>query len=649
MAKLGDLVVKIGANTKDLNTALGKVQKELRATTSNFTRLGTTITKSVTLPIVGLAAVSVKAFRDQAKAVAQVEQGLKSTGNAAGKTLGELQSMASDLQKTTLFGDEDILQNATAQLLTFTNITGEQFDRTQKAALDLATRLDGDLKSASIQLGKALNDPVANLSALSRSGIQFSAEQKEVIKTLAETGKLAEAQTIILDELNKQYGGSAEAAALADGGFTQLGNAIGDLGEEMGRVVVDNVRPLVEGIRGVVENLTNASDSSKQFAFEFGAIAAIIGPALVFLPQLIGQIQGIRTAFALLNATMLANPYVAVGVALTALVGTVVLFRNRTDEAVKANDTFIASLKDLDKQAAINEAKARLRELESEKRKLKEAKAIEMQAQAVGSLGDKFDKQIARGNVHRYTEQLDALDAQMADLAKRIQGMHQAEEETPRVFNNSAAAASTYAESLGHLFSKLEEVEVKTTSANMSMGQFFSMLENVQVQAKATKQEFIDMGDVIRQALTGIAGAFDGTGDFIMKGLRVLGGIMVNIGNQMITLATTMKKFRKFIITNPGLAIAAGVGFVIAGQALSNAAQRRLQAPALAQGGLAYGPTMAMVGDNRNAAIDPEVVAPLSKLKDMMGGGVVEVVGRIKGDDIFLSNARNSSARNRYA
>ena len=67
-------------------------------------------------------------------------------------------------------------------------------------------------------MGKALNDPVANLSALSRSGIQFSDEQKAVIKSMAETGRLAEAQTLILDELNRQYGGSAEAAAKADGG-----------------------------------------------------------------------------------------------------------------------------------------------------------------------------------------------------------------------------------------------------------------------------------------------------------------------------------------------------------------------------------------------------------------------------------------------
>jgi len=74
-----------------------------------------------------------------------------------------------------------------------------------------------------------------------------------------------------------------------------------------------------------------------------------------------------------------------------------------------------------------------------------------------------------------------------------------------------------------------------------------------------------------------------------------------------------------------------------------------VQIPALAQGGVAYGPTMAMIGDNRNAAIDPEVVAPLSKLRDMMGGNQVEVFGRIQGNDIYLSNARTGTSRNRYA
>ena len=70
--------------------------------------------------------------------------------------------------------------------------------------------------------------------------------------------------------------------------------------------------------------------------------------------------------------------------------------------------------------------------------------------------------------------------------------------------------------------------------------------------------------------------------------------------------------------------------------------------PALAEGGLAYGPTLAMVGDNKGANIDPEVVAPLSKLKGMLGGNAVQVYGRISGDDIVISNSRASRDRNRF-
>jgi hypothetical protein len=69
------------------------------------------------------------------------------------------------------------------------------------------------------------------------------------------------------------------------------------------------------------------------------------------------------------------------------------------------------------------------------------------------------------------------------------------------------------------------------------------------------------------------------------------------------------------------------------------------KAPKLAKGGLAYGPTMAMVGDNRGASVDPEVIAPLSKLEKIMGvGGSANVVvtGKISGRDIFLTNERTA-------
>ena len=72
--------------------------------------------------------------------------------------------------------------------------------------------------------------------------------------------------------------------------------------------------------------------------------------------------------------------------------------------------------------------------------------------------------------------------------------------------------------------------------------------------------------------------------------------------------------------------------------------------PALAEGGLAFGPTLALVGDNRNASVDPEVVAPLSKLKAMMGSGNQNVIvtGRLSGSDLLISNERAGRQRSRY-
>lgn len=235
---------------------------------------------------------SIDLFRQQEKAVAKVAQAIRSTAGAAGRDLQQLKRDASALQEDTLFGDEDILNNVTAQLLTFTNIAGEQFDRTQQVALDLATVLDGDLKSASIQLGKALNDPVANLSALSRSGIQFSEEQKAVIKELANTNRLAEAQKVILSELERQYGGQAAAAAKVDGGLTQLSNKFGDLLELIGRFVLQALQPLIEYASDFVDVLAPmfevvdyGSEALEEQRVEMGALINLMQSGQITLEQ----------------------------------------------------------------------------------------------------------------------------------------------------------------------------------------------------------------------------------------------------------------------------------------------------------------------------------------------------------------------------
>ena len=172
------------------------------------------------------------ALTRQEQAQAQVAARIRATGEAAGYGAGELTRMAAELQQVTAYGDEAILEMQ-ALLLSFRNIRGDTFRDATEAVLDLSVGVGTDLRSAAIQLGKALNDPIAGLDGLSRSGTTFSEAQKETIKRLAETGRVAEAQALVLDELKSQYGGAARAARDTLGGaLAALGNAWGDLLEQ---------------------------------------------------------------------------------------------------------------------------------------------------------------------------------------------------------------------------------------------------------------------------------------------------------------------------------------------------------------------------------------------------------------------------------
>jgi phage-related protein len=148
-------------------------------------------------------------------ALAQTEAVVKSTGGAAGITATEMGKMAEALSAASgksIFSDDAIL-GAQNVLATFTQIKGTNFGDATSAILDVSQALGQDLQSTSIQVGKALNDPVAGIGALSRVGVTFSEDQKAMIQSLVDTGDVAGAQQIIIAELNKEFGGSAAAAA----------------------------------------------------------------------------------------------------------------------------------------------------------------------------------------------------------------------------------------------------------------------------------------------------------------------------------------------------------------------------------------------------------------------------------------------------
>lgn len=201
----------------------------------------------------------------QAKAERAVEQAIKSTGGAAGLSAAELKEYASELQKITGIGDEVQLKNVTTQLLTFTNVAGDNFKRAQAVALDLAETLGTDLRSQAIQVGKALNDPIKGLGGLSRAGIQFTDEQKKLIETLVESGDLFKAQGLILDELETQYGGQAQAAAEAEVGTRQFWAAVGDLSEVVGAKFIKIIAPMIETLNkwlGATEDVSTKTEAA---------------------------------------------------------------------------------------------------------------------------------------------------------------------------------------------------------------------------------------------------------------------------------------------------------------------------------------------------------------------------------------------------
>jgi len=191
-----------------------------------------------------------------------VAQAVKTTGGAAGFTAKELNKMAAGLQKITGIGDEKILKDVTLQFLTFSKIAGTAFERAQVAALDLAAVLGTDVKSIAIQLGKALEDPIKGISALSRSGIIFTDQQKKQIKVMAESNDLLGAQGIILDEIEAKYGGQAKALEDATSGMGRFASAVGDLLEKIGTPIFSAIGSIFGGLTSTIETLSGAMETN---------------------------------------------------------------------------------------------------------------------------------------------------------------------------------------------------------------------------------------------------------------------------------------------------------------------------------------------------------------------------------------------------
>ncbi|GAA5446202.1 hypothetical protein Misp06_04411 [Microbulbifer sp. NBRC 101763] len=169
--------------------------------------------------IAGVTAVfyqSIRAGEEMERQQLKIEGLLKATGSASGRTAQQLDDQARSVARATLASVTGI-REAQGVLLTFKGVQGPVFDDAIRLSQDLSAVMGGDAKSAALQLGKALEEPSTGLTALKRAGVSFTEQEKEQIKTLEQSGRVAEAQRMILLKLEQQVGGAGSAEA---GGLT---------------------------------------------------------------------------------------------------------------------------------------------------------------------------------------------------------------------------------------------------------------------------------------------------------------------------------------------------------------------------------------------------------------------------------------------
>lgn len=204
--------------------------------------------------------------------MAQTEQRIKSTGGAAKVTKDDVRALADGIQDLTGM-DAEAVQEGQNLLLTFTRIRDEAgkgndiFSRSTGIMADMSVALGTDMRSAALQLGKALNDPIKGVTALGRAGVQLTAQQKEQIAAFVESGDILSAQKIILKELETQVGGSAEA----------MGNTTQGKLQKFARAWEDLTSSIVLGAVRVAEGFEEhvvqpVSDGVDDLAMNFGSM-----------------------------------------------------------------------------------------------------------------------------------------------------------------------------------------------------------------------------------------------------------------------------------------------------------------------------------------------------------------------------------------
>jgi len=530
------------------------------------------------------------------------------------------------------------------------------------------------------------------------------------------------------EQLENSGGAAEEMADImndnAAGGIKKMTSALEGLGISIGTMLSPIFEGFVNTITSLATTFNNLSSGFKKTIIIVSTFLGALGPLLIMLPKIVALVGFMRTAILGLNLAILANPFVAAGIALAALTAAIVGYNLASETAVKKTRQFRKELQllSLEQQKEVLEKSIKdvLPILEGLQQEVFDRQQY---------WDDNFNKWKSRADKERarrqlegaksvlaafvkengmYLEELDRVNSEIASRNKKLRDDEEKAQKiaagtpgslnalkatvkklTDELFNldmesdeflETQAALTIATKELDDALERLKKkvpvvVELKDAMGELfqinESGSLLAFLDDFELAVENTAGKVADsvktMADDINSSvssavatmLSGVAemvgtaiGAqkpIEGVGKFLGN---TLGDMAINLGKYAVVHGTVIEAIKESLKSLNGVtAIVAGVALIALGAGIKGQIAKAAEdagVPALAEGGLIYGPSLALVGDNKNASIDPEVVAPLSKLKGMLGGNAVEVYGRISGDDIVLSNSRASRDRNRF-
>ena len=703
---IGKLLLKLGINTTNLDKELGKVEKSMSKFGQNMSNLGSTLTQSLTLPIIGVGAAALKSFADMEK----LENGLIAImGSSEGAAI-EMEKLRKVAENPGLALPEVVKASASLQSVGMNadaaRETITQFGNAVARAGGGAEQFDGVVLALSqiSAVGKVTQE---DLNQIKERLPEFARVMKEEFGVVTAEG--IRELGISSEEFIKRSVGALGNLERANGGlantFDNLKDNVGASLAELGKAINETLNleavaaALSEGLQRLVNGFKSLNPETQGFIVKAGLLVAAIGPAIFIVGKLIttfgaligttrlimDTVKKLSTVISGAFAKILANPAI-LGVTLAiAAVGAIALYVYDNWKAF--SDRFTNIWINI-KNSVMQGVTFVLGKLDS----LQKALGLDL-FDLSGMTKYQEEQRVVAAEFKTIGETVDSLKGKFKSLFMAAPGKGGGgggtEGTGELVFGDGGAptgGGTGGGVTGGGVKSQPVNELMPTTNLLPTIGKLPDQLRSVTAETQRAKEEtdaFAKAQDAAGKAIQvtddnisrlkiGLQSLNDGLKNIIEGTLtdlsvalgeqlgNALSGAGFNIKSFLLPVAEAVISFGKLAIQvgiaalgiktalkslNPAIAIAGGIALVALGTLVKNS----LAAPKLAEGGLAYGPTMATVGDNRNARVDPEVIAPLSKLKSMMGdmgvGGSLET--RISGNDLIILLNRSQKGLNR--